>query len=276
MSNHLYKGTLLAVRRLGEFIHVSAVYIGLAVITSIVLSMLLPSMRQQSQQIYTTVLALFQASDQNDGFDSFDEAQWLLQWQDDIAQTAQQAAGDDVDQADYPVHARTEFALALAASLADRPLVGVSDKQRHALASYIARKYRIARSVADAIVRTAFGVARDLQLDPQLMLAVIAIESSYNPFVESGVGAQGLMQVMTRVHKDKLQERGGPASIFDPAVNMWVGGEILADCIRRRGSVQKGLACYVGATGPGDGGYGARVLAERRRLALASGLAPEK
>jgi len=104
----------------------------------------------------------------------------------------------------------------------------------------------------------------------------MAIESRYNPFVESAVGAQGLMQVMGNVHRDKFKERGGRVAVFSPVVNIRVGAQILSDCIRRRGSVEGGLACYVGATGTGDGGYGARVLAERRRIALASGLPPGK
>ena len=59
---------------------------------------------------------------------------------------------------------------------------------------------------------------------------------------------------------------------LNPIANIWVGTRILDDCIDRRGSIEGGLACYVGATGPGDGGYGAKVLAERRRIALASGI----
>ena len=81
------------------------------------------------------------------------------------------------------------------------------------------------------------------------------------------------MQVMSRVHQDKLSEvGGGQSAVFNPVINMQVGAQILDDCIKRRGSLKRGLACYVGATGPSDGGYGARVLAERRRIALASGV----
>ena len=116
-----------------------------------------------------------------------------------------------------------------------------------------------------------YKVGRDKQLDPLLLLAVIAIESRYNPLAESHVGAQGLMQVMTSVHQDKFDAVG--KNPLDPGANIMVGATILKDCINRRGSVDGGLACYVGATGPGDNGYGAKVQAERRRLALASGIA---
>src|SRR5690606_26615064 len=102
---------------------------------------------------------------------------------------------------------------------------------------------------------------------------VIAIESRYNPYAESHVGAQGLMQVMTQVHKDKFEVfTDGPIAALNPIANIRVGVQILYDCIKRRGSIESGLACYVGATGPSDGGYGAKALAERRRIALASGI----
>ena len=91
------------------------------------------------------------------------------------------------------------------------------------------------------------------------------------PYAESGAGAQGLMQVMTRVHTDKFEKFGeGPEDAFHPEINIRVGAQILYDCIRRRGSVTNGLKCYVGATGPDDGGYSHKVLSEMRRMALAA------
>jgi len=132
---------------------------------------------------------------------------------------------------------------------------------------------RETHGVAGVLVKTAFSVGKELNLDPQLLLAVIAIESRYNPYAESHVGAQGLMQVMTDVHKDKFARYGNAAdAAINPIVNIRVGSQILADCIKRRGSVQAGLACYVGASGADDNGYGNKVLAERRRIALASGI----
>jgi soluble lytic murein transglycosylase-like protein len=122
------------------------------------------------------------------------------------------------------------------------------------------------------VINTAYQVGRKLKVDPLLLLAVMAIESSYNPFAESNVGAQGLMQVMTSVHQAKFDVYG-KKSPLDPVTNIRVGGVVLRDCLKRRGSVAGALSCYVGASGASDGGYGQRVLAERRRLSLASGIA---
>jgi hypothetical protein len=105
------------------------------------------------------------------------------------------------------------------------------------------------------------------KLDPALILAVMAIESRFNPFAQSSVGAQGLMQVMKRVHDDKFEVFGGSLATFDPVTNLRVGVQVLRDCIARAGSVEDGLRYYVGAANAEeDSGYAARVLAELELL----------
>jgi hypothetical protein len=95
----------------------------------------------------------------------------------------------------------------------------------------------------------------------------MAIESSFNPFAQSAVGAQGLMQVMTQVHSDKYQGFGGHLAAFDPVANLRVGAKVLQDCIARAGSTEGGLRYHVGAANvEDDGGYTAKVLAEHSRL----------
>jgi hypothetical protein len=97
-----------------------------------------------------------------------------------------------------------------------------------------------------------------------LILAIMAIESSFNPFAQSTVGAQGLMQVHTKVHDDKFIAFGGKRAAFDPISNLRVGVQVLKDCIARAGSVQDGLRHYVGAALlDNDGGYAGRVMAEQ-------------
>jgi soluble lytic murein transglycosylase-like protein len=152
-----------------------------------------------------------------------------------------------------------------------RAVFGVSETQLKALEHYIARKYRVAKAVTDRIVESAIVVGAELKINPVLILAVMSVESRFNPYAESGAGAQGLMQVMTRVHTDKFEKYGeGPQDAFHPEINIRVGAQILYDCIRRRGSITDGLKCYVGASGPDDGGYSNKVLAEMRRMALAA------
>lgn len=139
------------------------------------------------------------------------------------------------------------------------------------VATYLAKRYRVADDAVRTIVAHAFEVGREKRLDPLLILAVTAIESSLNPLAQSPVGAQGLMQVMTRVHTEKFDAHGGESAALDPMANIEVGSTILSDLISRGGSVERGLQLYVGAGNlPDDGGYGAKVLAERSRLQLAA------
>lgn len=139
------------------------------------------------------------------------------------------------------------------------------------LVRYIAKRYRIANTVTQQLVKAALDAGHEFNLDPLLILAVMAVESSFNPYAESGAGAQGLMQVMTRVHEDKYEPFGGTNVALHPPANIRVGARILKDCINRAGTLEGGLKFYVGATTATDGGYGARVIAERQRMRQASG-----
>lgn len=147
-------------------------------------------------------------------------------------------------------------------------------KQQAAVAYWLSKKYRVAPEPLSALVEEAYEIGKRSKLDPTLLLAVMAVESRFNPFAQSPVGAQGLMQVMTRVHSDKYESFGGKLAAFDPLTNLRVGAKVLQECIGRAGSMQGGLRLYVGSSTEDDGGYGAKVMAEHARLkAVANGRA---
>jgi hypothetical protein len=140
-------------------------------------------------------------------------------------------------------------------------------KQQAALAFWLSKKYRVAPEPLSALVAEAYEIGTRVKLDPTLILAVMAIESGFNPFAQSPVGAQGLMQVMTKVHGDKYENFGGKLAAFDPLTNLRVGVKVLQECISRAGSVQGGLRFYVGAANiDDDSGYTDKVLSEYARL----------
>lgn len=146
-------------------------------------------------------------------------------------------------------------------------------KEQAAVAYWLSKKYRVAPEPLAALVSEAYAQGKANKLDPMLILAIMAIESSFNPFAQSSVGAQGLMQVMTSVHTDKYESFGGQHAAFDPVTNLKVGVKVLKDCIARAGSIEGGLRYYVGAANlPSDGGYAAKVLAEHQRMRMAVGL----
>lgn len=150
---------------------------------------------------------------------------------------------------------------------------GADLQQQRWVTQWLSRRYRVAYDATNMLVTASYSTARDMKLDPLLILAVMAIESGLNPFAESPVGAQGLMQVMSKVHHDKFQNLGGVKAALNPVANIKVGALILKDYMTRGGSVEAGLKMYVGAAAfDSDDGYGSRVLAEYRRLkAVASG-----
>ena len=145
-------------------------------------------------------------------------------------------------------------------------------KEQAAVAYWLSKKYRVAPEPLSALVAEAYETGARTKIDPTLILAIMAIESSFNPFAHSAVGAQGLMQVMTRVHTEKYENFGGHFAAFDPVTNLRVGVKVLQECIARAGSVEGGLRYYVGAANlPDDGGYAAKVLAEHFRLRQVAG-----
>ena len=140
-------------------------------------------------------------------------------------------------------------------------------KQQAAVAYWLSKKYRVAPEPISALVAEAYTVGARVKLDPTLILAVMAVESGFNPFAQSSVGAQGLMQVMTKIHSDKYQSFGGQFAAFDPLANLQVGVQVLKDCIRMAGSVEGGLKYYVGAANQDtDNGYASKVMSEYARL----------
>lgn len=143
----------------------------------------------------------------------------------------------------------------------------VNPHERQLLVDWISKRYPVNSEATELFVSAAYLAAHEIGLDPHLILAVMAIESSFNPEAESPVGAQGLMQVMTRVHSKRFEPHGGIQSAKDPITNIRVGSAILKEYVSRSGSVERGLKSYVGAAAYShDFGYGAKVLAEYNRM----------
>ncbi len=165
-----------------------------------------------------------------------------------------------------------DLALAALTADAEAPRVAATElsglsRQQGAVALWLSRRYRVAPEPVARLVQESWRVGQRVGLEPTLLLAIIAIESGFNPFAQSPVGAQGLMQVMTRVHHDKYAAFGGRLAAFDPVSNLRVGVLVLKECIARAGGLEAGLRYYVGAANmEDDGGYSAKVMAEQRYL----------
>jgi Transglycosylase SLT domain len=145
----------------------------------------------------------------------------------------------------------------------------LSPPMRHALAN-VAQRYRVSADALRPIFFAAQQSGHELKLDPLLIVAVIGIESGFNPLSQSVMGAQGLMQLIPRFHADKLPEDAGERPFFDPVTNVQVGARVLKESITRFGSLKGGLQQFGGALNDPDQHYANRVLSERSRLERAA------
>ena len=153
----------------------------------------------------------------------------------------------------------------LAASPAEGRQLELDPTQR-ILVEYLTRRFAIAAGPTAALVETAYRAADDSGLDPLLVLAVISIESRFNPIAESYMGAKGLMQIIPKYHRARLSEHGGDEAVFDPESNILVGTKILQEYVYRTGTLEAGLQTYNGASRDATAQYAQRVLAERERF----------
>ena len=164
-----------------------------------------------------------------------------------------------------PVRPATRSGLRKIADVSrESPSVRLTRAER-GVVQHIARKYRVNASSVEQYMGYARQSGKTYNVDPYLIMAVMATESSFNPRAQSRVGAQGLMQVHTKMHKKRFKPYGSTDTVWEPKVNIQVGSSILSDYLKRYGgSERQALKAYVGAARMShDGGYGNKVLRRR-------------
>ncbi len=142
----------------------------------------------------------------------------------------------------------------------------VREREQRAVVEFISRRYRVAEEAIASFVSSAYRAGAEHRVDPLLILAVVAIESRFNPVAESLLGAKGLMQVLPKYHQDKLFEHGGEPALLDPEINIRVGTQILREYLGRFGEIETALQVYAGALDEPNSQYASKVLAVRARL----------
>jgi len=140
------------------------------------------------------------------------------------------------------------------------------DATQKALAEHLSKRFYISPGATERMVAAAHRAASEVGLDPLLVLAVISIESRFNPIAESVMGAKGLMQIIPKYHLDKLSAAGGEDAVFDPESNIHIGARILQEYVHRTGTLEAGLQFYNGAWRDNSAQYAHKVMAERARL----------
>ena len=152
--------------------------------------------------------------------------------------------------------------LPVAATTEPRP----EELRRAAFANALAKRYRVSQDPMTEYVSAAFDAAKATRMDPMLLLAVIAIESRFNPVSESVMGAKGLMQIIPAMHPDKFNNFRNDAEILDPEANILAGAKALKEYEARGGDLIAGLQIYAGAAADTANQYATKVLSERDRI----------
>ncbi|MGR8980015.1 MAG: transglycosylase SLT domain-containing protein [Gammaproteobacteria bacterium] len=99
------------------------------------------------------------------------------------------------------------------------PPIDLEERQRahkiRALTNYIHHHFKISERKASAIVQEAFNSGLKQGLQPELILAIIAVESNFKEKAISKAGAHGLMQVLPSAHPKKIKSIGGRKGLYD-------------------------------------------------------------
>ncbi len=131
---------------------------------------------------------------------------------------------------------------------------------------HVAQRYRVSAEALQPVFEAAQAAGREWRVDPLLIIAVISIESRFNPYSQSPMGAVGLMQIIPRYHMDKLPGEADSRRFLDPAINVRIGARILQESIQRQGGLMEGLQYYAGAIDDTEQIYANKVIAEKARL----------
>ncbi|MBI1905325.1 MAG: transglycosylase SLT domain-containing protein [Rhodocyclales bacterium] len=171
----------------------------------------------------------------------------------------------------WPGSARPALGDALAFSAPSAEDEVALSLQMQRVCEWVAKRYRVSGDELAPVLAEAESSARDAGLDPLLIVAMMAVESSFNPLAESRMGARGLMQVIPRWHMDKIAADADEDAFFDPVVNVQVGTLVLAEGLQRYGSLQEALQYYNGARNDPEARYTKKVLAVKAQLASVAG-----
>lgn len=106
---------------------------------------------------------------------------------------------------------------------------------------------RVAQQISDSIIK----YSRKYQIPPEFIVWLIKRESRFNVLAVSKMGAIGLMQVMPKAHRDKMEQlKIGKAELYHIDNNVHLGSRILREYYDKTGSIDKALKKYVGGSHP--------------------------
>ena len=136
------------------------------------------------------------------------------------------------------------------------------------LVHFLAQKYDRSPAMIEQIVTETHTESKAKDIDPLLFLAVISVESNFDPQARSHAGAIGLVQFIPRWHPEKVgRVTKSGAKITDIRPNIQIGVQILDEYRKiHKGNLQRALLSYNGSLKDPNGRYAKKVLAEKVKL----------
>lgn len=142
------------------------------------------------------------------------------------------------------------------------------DPRQGKAAIFIAKEFHIAREAAEQVVRITFKVSKKYKIDPLLMLAMMGVETRFNPWAESSVGALGLTQVLPEFHPEKVaQMEKSNGHILNLADNVEFGLRSFSEYHKKfNGNDTMALQQYNGSLYDPNTAYSRKVFGLRSKI----------
>ncbi len=130
------------------------------------------------------------------------------------------------------------------------------------LVKHLSKEYKLNNPYTKEILYTLYNETEKAKIDPLLFLSVIEVESSFNQFAQSHVGAIGLSQVMPEYHQSKIQTIAKEnLDLWSVRGNIKVGVKVLQEYISMSdGNVEEALQRYNGSLNDMSRKYSKKVL----------------
>lgn len=141
-------------------------------------------------------------------------------------------------------------------------------KKMQMLAKHISENNDLEIDKAERIINATFAEAEEHKIEPMVMLSVIAVESRYQQFAKSHMGAVGLVQVIPKYHRTKISAlRDFNLDLWSIEGNIKVGTKILKEYIDLAdGNVQRALQMYNGSSRDRSLSYSKKVYNQLAKL----------
>ena len=135
-------------------------------------------------------------------------------------------------------------------------------KARYMIAYIRANYKKVPYVVAETIGKSIVREAKDYNIKPELIFAMIEAESSFNPYLVSKQGCRGLMQVNLSVWEEELNIN--KTDLHDIPTGISCGVKILKQYLDQTDSIEEALYLYVGK----DRKYKTKVLTNMGKYLL--------